>query len=142
MHPAILPTTADSVSLAKVHNAFKALDVGFLGLNRHTDEWYSITRSNGDITVDMYGPPHNIQAIETDFRFSASYDAAMVMGTALELMLPADQEQRGWDWLENTTVSLSGDKVKVQEKIGRMYLTVWVIPERASMLFSVDTVQQ
>ena len=140
--PADLPTAADYVSLAKAHNAFKALDIGFLALNQHTDEWCSITRSNGDITVDLYGPPSNMQAIETDFRLTARHDAATVMGTALELMLPASDEQAGWDWLEDTIDSLSGSRAKVQEKIGRMYLTIWVIPERASMMFSVDTVRQ
>ena len=101
-----------------------------------------MTRSSGDITVDIFGPSGNIQAIETDFRLTARHDAATVMGTALELMLPASQERAGWDWLEDTIGSLSGEQVKVQEKIDSMYLTVWVIPERASMVFSVDTVRQ
>ena len=43
-------------------------------LVRHTDEMFNTRRPNGDITTDIFGPTNHVEAVEADFRLTATLE--------------------------------------------------------------------
>lgn len=129
------------ISRQQLYEALQYLDIGLMPLVRHTDEMFNTRRSSGDIAIDIFGPANHVEAVEADFRLTARDDGAMVMGALLLLMLPESEWDAGWDWLDQDLPSLSASQRKVQQQVGDMYLTLYFMPSRAAIIFSVDTEQ-
>ena len=51
----------------QIYEALDSLQIGFLPLNRHTDEFYSTMLPNGEISVDIFGLSETLEAVELWF---------------------------------------------------------------------------
>ena len=143
--PTLVPTptpiarpTPPGVSRQQVGRAIQSLDIGFLPLNRHTDDFYSMMLPNGDVIIDIFGTANHVEAVEATYRLTAADAGALVTGAVLQLMLPEGQWDAGWDWLDRAFDDLSASRTKVQTRIGDKYLTLYFIPRLASVMFSID----
>ena len=59
------------VSRQEVYQALLNLNIGFLPLNKHTNEWYSTMLPNGDISFDIFGSSSRVEAVEMWFGLDA-----------------------------------------------------------------------
>ena len=141
--PTLTPTptarpTPPGVSRQQVGRAIQSLDTGFLPLNRHTDDFYSMMLPNGDVVIDIFGTANHVEAVEATYRLTAADAGSLVTGAVLQLMLPEGQWDAGWDWLDRAFGDLSASQTKVQTRIGNKYLTLYFIPRLSSVMFSID----
>ena len=131
------------VSRQEVYQALLNLNIGFLPLNKHTNEWHSTMLPNGDITIEIFGPANRVEAVELWFRGSAPTHAVLrSTETLIETVIPKQQEQ-GTEWFLNA-MELMGEQgtEKLQARLGDMYLTLQLVPSLKSVFFSIDSEQQ
>ena len=142
----VLPTPRPNhfgISRDQVYRKFQDLNIGLIPLDRHTNDWYSTRLRDGSIDIDILGPSSGVQAIESAFRLSPEVLAKMdpVVNTMLQIAM-GDNWQDGVEWITEALERLSASHKKVQDKMGRIYLTLYLIPSIQSVMFSVDMERQ
>ena len=126
----------------QVYGAIDSLQMGFLPLSQHTDEFYSTMLPNGEISVDMFGQAAALEAVELWFSVDAPAENSYRVIEALVGTFVPDRQEEGFQWvLDSVGVIAEGDIEKVQTSIGGMYLTLQLVPNLRSFFLSLDTEQ-
>ena len=142
--PTKTPSRNDfGVARQQVHMELQNLNLGFMPLNKHQDDWYSTMLPNVNIVVDIFGPGHGVKAIETTFRLNL--ETLSVIDPVMEVMfltaLGEDWED-GLKWVVAGLERLGPDNKKLQQKVGSAYLTLYFLESTESVMFSVDMERQ
>ena len=146
-NPSTTPVAAAGdfgISRQQAYDRFKALNIGLLPLDRHTNEMYSTRLPDAGIVIDIFGTSTSVEAIESTFRLTPEVAAKMdiVVWEMLEIAL-GDDWGGGYRWvLTSMQEDLSEANVKEQTRMNGVYLTLYFIPSIESVMFTVDTERQ
>ncbi len=121
-----------------IYNEPNALNIGLLPLNRHTDNFYSTRQPNGAISIDTFGPAHQLDAVELTYRVkdAIAEDVVRSLIALMESMVP-DQVQEALKWVSKEIEGLGPENKKIQTRVGTMYLTLYHLPPN-SVVVSID----
>ena len=142
LNPASGKTTLD-VSREEFYQRLVDSAMGWLPLNKHTEDWYSTMLPNSDIPVDLFGPSDNLQATEMWFRPRIQADLILTtVDILIAATIPHRQEQAN-DWFDYALGRMvqTGDHEQVAQ-IGGVYLTMIYVPDLDKVFFSVDVEPQ
>lgn len=140
--PVAFPAKASALRVSRqgIYKGLDELNVGFLPLNTHSDEWVSTMLPNGDVSVDIYGPTDQVEAVELWFRIEMEplHPATGAIETILKALTPNEWID-GLNWFVASVGSLDKTgKDKVQATLGQWYLTVQYVPTLRQIFFSID----
>ena len=133
-------TSVSRVSHEGLYKALDELDAGFLPLNTHTDEWVSTMLPNGDVTIDIFGPADQVEAVELWFRIDMEplRPASGAMEVLFKTMSP-EAWADGVNWFIGNVGSLdSTGEDNIQTTLGQWYLTLQFLPKLRQVFFSID----
>ena len=128
-------------SRQEVYEVFINLPIGFGPLSKHTNDWFNTRQPSGDTSVDIFGPPHAVEAIEATFLLREDIGVAQVVARMVQIGLVEDWRD-GLAWWEKAMEELLPSNKKIQEKLGDVYLTLYLLKSTGFVMFSVDTVRQ
>ncbi len=134
------------VSREEIYLALDLVDVGFMPLNRHTDDWVNTRLPNGDIWVDIFGPQSTVQAVEIWVRYSASLDDALsALGAVIRETVTLEHREAVYQFFRSGLAARMSDTYpsKGGQTIGREY-HVWMeaIPDKQQVFMSIDAEQR
>ena len=130
------------ISRQQAYDRLKALSIGLLPLDRHTNAMYSTATRGAGLVIDIFGTSARVEAIESTFRLpevAAKMDP--VVGAMLEIAL-GDDWGGGYQWVLRSIEALSETNVKAQTRMNGVYLTLYFISSIDAVMFTVDTERQ
>ena len=127
------------VSRQEIYQALLNLNIGFLPLNKHTNEWYSTMLPNGDISFDIFGSSSRVDAVEMWFRLDAPVGQTARSMRALYAVTMPERQAEVEAWVERTLATLSPEgKVRDQTEINGVYATLQLVPRLRQVFLSID----
>ena len=143
-HPTPTVATAQvapTASRQEVYEALDSLNLGLLPLDRQgMDDWWSTRLPNADITIDIFGPPDRVEAVEVWFRHGApaSRNIPLLVEALVATIIP-EQEAQSMSWFRDSLESIeqTGEQ-KQQTSEGAMYLTLQWVENLNQYFFSID----
>ena len=127
------------VSRQEVYQALLNLNIGFLPLNKHTNEWYSTMLPNGDFSFDIFGSSSRVEAVEMWFRLDAPVGQTARSMRALYAVTMPERQAEVEAWVERTLATLSPEgKARDQTEINGVYATLQLVPRLRQVFLSID----
>ena len=127
------------VSRQEVYQALLNLNIGFLPLNKHTNEWYSTMLPNGDFSFDIFGSSSRVEAVEMWFRLDAPIGQTARSMRALYAVTMPERQAEVEGWVERTLATLSPEgKARDQTEINGVYATLQLVPRLRQVFLSID----
>ena len=136
---------APTATRQEVYEALDSINLGLLPLDRQgMDDWWSTRLPNADITIDIFGPPDRVEAVEVWFRHGApaSRNIPLLVESLVATIIPGQQVQSTL-WFRNSLNSMEPTvEQKQQTYIEGMYLTLQFAPKLNQYFFSIDIEKQ
>ena len=124
-------------SRGSIYQRLDDLGVGFLPLNTFPGPYVATKTPNGDIRVEIFGKPFQLEAVEVWFRLTGDMTlAATAIRVALEETMPGKWEE-GFEWVRKTLPTLA-DTPKSQKEVSDAWLTLQYVESMETIFFSVD----
>ena len=137
------PDSSDfGLNYKQFHKMLEEEGLGFLPLNKHSNDHYSTMLHNGDIFMELFGAKNRVKAVETTIRLNpeVQFKSYIVMRIMLLVAL-GEYSKPGEKWAFEEMKNLVA-RGKIQTKMRGAYLTLYSIPKIKAFMFSVDIEKQ